>query len=239
MTTSDPILHGMIQRLVATAGAELESVVLYGPAARGDGYPDQPYHLIIVVAELSPASLALLASPLRWWRKRGQPVPRLFSAAFIAASADVFPLELLDIARHREILHGADPFADLVVDTRHLRLQCERELREKMMRLCEAYVEVLDDRRALQRLLVAAYIDFADVFRGYLYLRGETPPGRTAEVMGRFCELAAIDPEPFDAVERLSRGERAEPVALFARCHAALTEAIEAVDRFTNEREAS
>jgi hypothetical protein len=229
----------MIQRLVAAAGTALESVVLYGPAARGDGYPDQPYHLIVVVAELAPASLALLAQPLRWWRRRGQPVPRLFSAAFIAASADVFPLELLDIARHREILHGADPFADLVVDTRHLRLQCERELREKMMRLCEAYVEVLDDRRALQRLLVAAYIDVADVFRGYLYLRGETPPRRTAEVVARFCDLAAIDPEPFDAVERLSRGEQTDPVALFARCHAALTEAIEAVDRFTNEREAS
>jgi hypothetical protein len=239
MTTSDPILRGMIQRLVASAGAALESVVLYGPAARGDGYPDQPYHLIIVVAELSPASLALLGQPLRWWRRRGQPVPRLFSAAFITASADVFPLELLDIARHREILHGADPFADLVVDTRLLRLQCERELRERMMRLCEAYVEALDDRRALERLLVAAYIDFADVFRGYLYLRGETPPARSAEVMARFCELAAIDPAPFGAVERLLKGERVEPVALFARCHAALMEAIEAVDRFADEREAS
>jgi hypothetical protein len=237
MATPDPILDRMIQRLRAAAGHELESVVLYGPAARGDAHPGRYYHLIVVVAELAPASLALLAAPLRWWRERGQPMPRLFSTAFMAASADVFPMELLDIAQHRQVLHGRDPFADLAVDTSHLRLQCERELREKMMRLCEGYAETLHRRRELEQLLVASYVDFADVFRGCLYLRGETPPAHSAEVVTRFCDRAAIDAEPFRAIERLAAGERQEPVALFARYHAALARAIEAVDRFTNEGE--
>jgi hypothetical protein len=235
VATSDPILERMIQRLVAAAGTELESVVLYGPAARGDAHPGKHYHLIVIVAELSPASLALLAGPIRWWLDRGQPMPRLFSIPFIAASADVFPMELLDIAQHRQVLHGSDPFADLAIDTSHLRLQCERELRAKMMRLCEGFAETLDRRRALDQLLVASYIDFADVFRGCLYLRGETPPARSAEVVTRFCERAGIEPEPFRAVERLARGERQDAVALFARYHAALSRAVEAVDRFTKE----
>ena len=237
MTTSDSILDRMVQRLAAAAGSELESVVLYGPAARGDVHPGKLYHLIVVMAELSPASLGLLSGPIRWWLDRGQPMPRLFSPAFIAASADVFPMELLDIAQHREVLHGRDPFADLVVDTSHLRLQCERELREKMMRLCEGYAETLDRRRELEQLLVLSYVDVAEVFRGCLYLRGETPPARGAEVVTRFCERAGIDPEPFRAVERLARGERQDPVALFARYHAELSRAIEAVDRFTKEGE--
>jgi hypothetical protein len=237
MTTSDPILDRMVQRLAAAAGAELESVVLYGPAARGDAHPGKQYHLIVVVAELSAASLALLSGPIRWWLDRGQPMPRLFSTAFIAASADVFPMELLDIAQHRAVLHGRDPFADLVVDTSHLRLQCERELREKMMRLCEGYAETCDRRRELEQLLVASYIDFADVFRGCLYLSGDAPPARSAEVVTRFCERAGIDPEPFRAIERLASGERQDPAALFARYHAELSRAIAAVDHFTNEGE--
>ena len=240
MPTSDSILDRMVQRLVVAAGTELESVVLYGPAARGDAHPGKHYHLIVVVAELSATSLALLSAPIRWWLDRRQPMPRLFSPAFIAASADVFPMELLDIAQHREVLHGRDPFADLVVDTSHLRLQCERELREKMMRLCEGYAEAFDRRRELEQLLVTSYIDFADVFRGCLYLRGESPPARSAEVVTRFCERAGIDPEPFRAVERLARGERLDPAALFARYHAELSRAIAAVDRFrrfTNEGE--
>ena len=237
MTTSDSILDRMVQRLAAAAGTELESVVLYGPAARGDAHPGKLYHLIVVMAELSPALMALLSGPIRWWLDRGQPMPRLFSPAFIAASADVFPMELLDIAQHREVLHGRDPFASLAIDTAHLRLQCERELREKMMRLCEGYAETLDRRRELEQLLVLSYVDFADVFRGCLYLRGETPPARSAEVVTRFCERAGLDPEPFHAVERLARGERQDPVALFARYHAELSRAIGAVDRFTNEGE--
>ncbi len=237
MATSDPILDRMVQRLAAAAGSELESVVLYGPAARGDAHPGKRYHLIVVVAKLSPASLALLSAPIRWWLDRGQPMPRLFSTAFIAASADVFPMELLDIAQHREVLHGRDPFADLVIDTSHLRLQCERELREKMMRLGEGYAETLDRRRELEQLLVVSYIDFADVFRGCLFLRGEAPPARSAEVVTRFCEQAGIDPEPFRAVERLARGERQDAVALFARYHAELSRAIAAVDRFTKQGE--
>jgi hypothetical protein len=237
MATTDPILDGMIQRLTAAAGARLESVVLYGPAARGDELAGRYYHLIIVLADLTPASLAPLAGPIRWWREREQPMPRLFSDAFIAASADVFPLELLDIAHHRRILHGQDPFADLAVDTSHLRLQCERELREKMMRLCEAYTEALERPKRLEQLLVASYLDFADVLRGCLYLRGETPPARAAEVVARYCAGAGIEPEPFGAIERLARGEQQDLVALFARYHAALSEVIEAVDRFTNERE--
>jgi hypothetical protein len=237
MATPDPILDRMVQRLTAAAGEVLESVVLHGPAARGDDHPGRYYHLILLVAELGPTSLGLLAAPIRWWLERGQPMPRLFSPAFLAASADVFPIELLDIAQHRQVLHGRDPFANLAVDTVHLRLQCERELREKMMRLCEGYAETLQRRRALEQLLVASYGDFAAVFRGCLYLRGETPPAHSAEVVTRFCQRAAVDVGPFRAIERLAAGEQQDPVALFARYHAALSRAIEAVDRFTKEGE--
>lgn len=237
MANTDAILDRMVQLLSSAAGGALESVVLYGPAARGDGALVEQYHLIVVVSELAPESLALLAPPVRWWRERGQPMPRLFSRAFMAASADVFPRELLDIARHRRVLHGGDPFADVAVDASHLRLQCERELREKMMRLCEGYAEAVPRRRALERLLVISYVDFAEVFRGCLYLHGEEPPARGAEVVTRFCAQAGIDPEPFRAIERLARGDRQDPVALFARYHAALSRAVEAVDRFTQRGE--
>lgn len=239
MASSNGILDGMVQRLVAAAGPRLESVVLHGPAARGEGYGGQYYHLILVLDSLAPGALALLSDPIRWWRKRGQPMPRMFSREFIAASADVFPMELLEIGGHRQILHGRDPFAELSVDTSHLRLQCERELREKMMRLCEAYVEAQQQPGAIARLLVASYVDFAEIFRGCLYLHGDAPPAPSAQVVARFCALADVDPQPFRGVERLARGEAEEPRALFARYHGALCAAIQAVDRFTHEGEQS
>jgi hypothetical protein len=106
-----------------------------------------------------------------------------------------------------------------------------------MMRLCEGYAETLHRRRDLEQLLVASYIDFVAVFRGCLCLRGEQPPAHSTEVVTRFCAQVAIDAEPFWAIERLAAGERQDPVALFARYHAALSRAIEAVDRFSEEGE--
>ena len=68
-------------------------------------------------------------------------MPRFFTTELMNQSSDVFPIEFLDIRTTHVILHGTDPLADLEIRRDHLRLQCERELREKLMRLREGYVE--------------------------------------------------------------------------------------------------
>ena len=137
-----PILSEMVERLRQAAGARLRGVVLYGSAARGDYHGEtSDFNLLVVLDDLEPATLETLHDPFARWERKRQPIPRVFSPALIADAADVFPIELLDIADHHVVLHGEDPMAGLEVHTDHLRLQCERELREKLMRLREAYVE--------------------------------------------------------------------------------------------------
>ena len=55
----------------------------------------------------------------------------------IAESADVFPIEFLDIQRSHVLLHGDNPLTGVEIHGVHLRLQCERELREKMVGVLE------------------------------------------------------------------------------------------------------
>jgi len=76
-------------------------------------------------------------------------------------------------------------------------LWCERELREKMMRLREAYVEHHGSARELRRLLVTSYTTFVALFRGCLHLLGGEVPLHNDEVVSAFCERAGLDPEPF------------------------------------------
>jgi hypothetical protein len=229
-----PDLDRMVKELTDALGGKLRSVVLYGSAARGEFRKKaSDYNLIAVLEDLEPAPLEKLTPVLWRWGGKRQPAPRLFTEALIADSADVFPIEFLDILAGHRVLHGKDPFAKLTVRKDHLRLQCERELREKMMRLRESYAEFHDRAAELERLLRSSYSTFVALFRGCLHLLGGEVPQASEEVVAAFCERAGIEPGPFAEVERLRRGEEAEdPKDLFGRYYRQLERAVAAVDRF-------
>jgi hypothetical protein len=151
------LLQHMVSQLGQALDSELVGAVLYGPRVRehtmaGPG----PLNLMIVTSDLDPDTLASLSSPVRWWLGKGQPWPRLFSRALIRDSVDVFPVEFLDLSRHRKILCGEDPLLGIEVNESHLRLQCERDLREKLMRLREGYVECGGSVRELHKLMATS-----------------------------------------------------------------------------------
>jgi hypothetical protein len=230
----DPVLQALVRGLTETVGPRLKSVVLYGSAARGDFVPKtSDLNLIVVVETLDPATLEALAPLVRRFARRGHPVPRLFSPSLIVGSADTFPIEFLEIQASRIVLHGEDPFAGVAIRRDCLRLQCEREIKEKMMRLREGYVLCHDRTRALRRLLAGSYPAFAALFRGGLHLMGRQVPARSGDVVAAFCEAAGLDRAPFEEVARLRRGEKTtgDPKTIFARYDEQLTRAARHVDR--------
>jgi hypothetical protein len=231
----------MVTRLKEAAGERLIAVVVYGPAAHDGEVRGTREHLLLVLRDLELETLRTLAEPVRWWLEHRQPWPRLFSPELLRASADVFPIELLDLASHRRVLHGPDVFADIVIDHAHLRIQCERELREKLMRLREGYVEcrARAPARGLRELLAASYPDFARIFRGVLYLLGTALPERDHDVVTSLCERLDLSPAAFDDVERIARGERGDSEAVFVAYYRALTIAEERIDRLIIHQERS
>ena len=230
----DPVLQSLVEGLRRALGPRLKSVVLYGSAARGDYQAAvSDLNVIVVLESLDPATLEALSPAVRRFVRKGHPVRRLFSPGLIHASADSFPIEFVDIRAGRAVLHGEDPFAGVVVARDNLRLQIERELKEKMMRLREAYVIVHDQVSALRGLLVQSYPAFAALFRGGLLLMARPVPAHSEEVVAVFCDAAGLDRAPFDEVARLRRGGKAtlDLKANFARYHDQLTQAAERVDR--------
>jgi len=239
MTSSEAMAHPDLKRfleeLTVAAGSKLLSVVLYGSAARGDFHEKtSDLNLILVLEDLSPATLEMLSPIIRRWLKKDHPSPRLFTPSLISESADVFPMEMLDLQSCRLVLFGRDPFAGLAVGRAHLRLQCERELRTKLMRLREAYVECHDLPEELKRLLTGSYTTFVAVFRGCLSLMGGSVPLRNAEVVEAFCRRAGLASGPFEEVDRLKRGESSNESlkVVFSSYYEQLSRAVEKIDRF-------
>ncbi len=232
--------HGAVADLIASLtlalSDKLRAVVLYGPAARGEKPSgDSELHLLVLLADLELATLTAAGPSLARWTGRGRAMPRLFSPATLAEAADVFPVELSDIAERHLVLHGGhDPLASMPrLDVEHLRLQCERELREKMMRLQEAYALSRGKDAELSRLIVSSYPAFALVFRGCLRLHGGAAPESSLAAAEEFSRKAGIDPAAFAEADKLRSGQQIGSVAdLFARYYSALERAVETVDRF-------
>jgi hypothetical protein len=232
--TQHAAIAELIKGLEGAVGKTLRSVVLYGPAVRGEvANGSGELHILVVLSDLKLETLEAAGAPLARWVKRGLPMPRLFSPATLRDAADVFPIELGDIAERHMLLHGDEPLPSMpALEREHLRLQCERELREKMMRLEEAYALSRVRGDELRRLVVTSFPAFAMVFRGCLRLHGDPVPEGTLEAAEAFCRAAGIDPEAFRVAWRVREG-----VALqdgdFASYHRALERAVDAIDKFT------
>jgi len=191
------------------------------------------FNLMNVCSNLAPAPLTRRGGPVRWWLRAGQPWPRLFSPELIRDSVDIYPIEFIDITRHHRVLLGRDALSGVEVDVALLRLQCERELREKLMRLREGFVESRGKAKLLRQLLAASYASFALVWRGCLHLLGASVPAHDREVAAALCRRLELDAAPFEEVAAIAAGERsADESAVFARYYRELEAMVERIDRW-------
>ena len=98
-------INGFVRRLRAAAGANLESVILFGSAVVGDFHPEfSNLNLFCVIRDSSFAALQALAPAVKWWAAQKQPPPLFMTRDEIARCTDVFTIELVDMQRHHRIV---------------------------------------------------------------------------------------------------------------------------------------
>ena len=174
-------------------GADLVSLVLYGSAAGQDfvsGRSD--LNVAIVLERLTFAHLKALHGHLPRWHTLGVATPLLLDRPFVRAGRDVFPTEFQDIKAQHRVLWGEDVFATLVVDSRHLRYQCEHEARSKLLRLRALYAEVGADRPRLESLMLASVKTFLIIMRNFIRLHGGQDHTRYSAVLDQFEQRFAV-----------------------------------------------
>jgi predicted nucleotidyltransferase len=173
----DPAIERAIadatQKLNELFAGRLVGVALYGSAAGNDFVPGaSDINLIVVLDELRGTDLRDLRPYVARWRRRGLATPLLVDRAFLRNATDVFPMELTDIQAQHRLLCGDDAFSSLRIRPDHLRSQCEREARGKLLRLRELYLEVGNSRPRLRRLMLDSLKTFLIIMRNLNRLRG-------------------------------------------------------------------
>jgi hypothetical protein len=226
----------LVEQLQTAIPGRLCSAVLYGSAAAGDFVPGTSnYNVLLVLDRLGAAELDLLSKPAMQWAKAGNRPPLLFARGELKSSADVFPLELLDIRQSHRMLFGEDPLDDIPIRHEHLRLQLERELKEKLLALRERYLLTGGKPRRVLELLTGSVAGFLVLFRAVVRLFQEDVPAHKVEALRLLAQHIPFDPRPLVEVDELRHRRRKPrdvvPQALFESFLATIEQVVAAVDR--------
>src|SRR5258708_37970162 len=120
-------LKNLVERLHEAAAENLESILLYGSAARGDFLgAHSDLNVLCSVRSLRVEDLARVAGTVRWWTsEQKQPAPLFFTAEELRHAADVFAIELLDMQQSHRVLYGPDVVSGINVAVDLPRIQAD------------------------------------------------------------------------------------------------------------------
>ncbi len=165
-------------------GDGLKSIVLYGSAAGGDYRPGKSdLNFLIVLSEEAIDHLDRALETVSRWRKKGVATPLFMTNPYIASSLDSYPLEFLNMQKGHLLAYGEDVLKDISFESSHLRLQCEREIKGKLLLLRERFMETEGKTRRVQELIGKSITAFVSIFRGLLYLKGAAIPSSRREIV--------------------------------------------------------
>lgn len=227
------IVTPFLERAAPELGAGY-AAVLYGSGARGEylaGVSD--INLLVVTESLRPETLRRLSGALQGlWRQHQRP-PLLVERTEWERATDVFPIEITDMLRIREVLRGQDPLSGLTVDPADLRRVLEQEFRGKLLRLRQIYALHSGDPRALGEAGVHTVASVAALFRAALALHGRDVPRSTPACLTAAGTALGIATSPLAELWRL-RGAKdpACPPATFEGYLSAVAAAVRGIDQF-------
>ena len=163
-------------------------------------------HSVIVVHKIDFGFIEFIASLGRKYRKKGIAAPLIMTPEYIRDSIDVFPIEFHDFQLIHKTVAGEDIFKDMVISKAFVKLQCEREVKVRLIGLRQSYITSLGDKRSLAEILSHSVVGCMPLIRGLLFLFDKEPPVKRHDAIRVFQELVSMDAGIFERLLQLRSG---------------------------------
>jgi len=179
-------------------GDNIISVYIYGSAA-GENYIPKASDInsVFVFKDLKfsifKSSLNVVSSGI--FKKIAAPL--FLTKAYINSSLDVFPIEFLDMKENHILLYGEDILCGLEIKGEHIRLFCEQQIKGKLIRIRQAYLEVGLKKKGLESLLRESLNSLIPIFRNLIRLKGKQPAVNKTEIIRQLCQMFELDQNVF------------------------------------------
>jgi len=190
-------------------GDDLLAIILYGSGARGEYIPKKSdINFLIVLTDNGIEHLSDAMNLVAKWQKRRIPVPLFLTKSYIESSLDAFPLEFFDIRSAYQVTYGKDILKDLTIKKEDLRLQCERELKAKLLLLRQSFLQANGKAHPLRELVAQSLPAFIAIFKALLYLSGQEIQGRYEAVISAIADIYGLDRKVFQTLWDIKRGQK-------------------------------
>jgi len=177
---------------------DLVSIILYGSGAGSDFNPQtSDLNFLIILSEGAIDHLDWAIDTVSRWRKRNVAIPLFMTQSYIQSSLDSYPLEFLNIKKSYRHVYGKDVLKDISIQPHDLRLQCEREIKGKLLLLREGFLETEGKQKRIAELIKASITAFLSIFSGLLHLKGCEIPETRREIIRAVTKEIPIDQEIF------------------------------------------
>jgi hypothetical protein len=241
MLSTEAKLTDLVSRMKEFAAQNLESIILYGSAARGDykeGHSD--LNVLCILRSVATRELARVTAVVHWWCKdQNEPAPLFFTAEELRQSADVFSIELLDMQENRRVLYGPDLIDNIEVPMNLHRVQVEHDMRTLLLKLRQHFLLTGQKESELRAAEAKSSSSVLALLRHALIAFEEEPPATAHEVFARIAALTGADAEAFSAAFRLrDRHAHADDIVrTYEKYLNALTVVISALNKIVPKHE--
>jgi predicted nucleotidyltransferase len=202
------IFDGIVSDYTGVFGDGLVSIICFGSAARGEYRPGKSdINFIIVLEDDTIEKLDEAFDIIARWHSSNVATPVFVTEAYVYSSVDVFPIEYLDMQRSRILVFGKDVLSQLTFENEHIRLQCEKEVKGKLLLLRERFAETHGKAKALCALIGESLVAFIAIFEGLLHLKGLEIPSSKNEIMAVTCRSFGLDGGLFETLLRIRDGK--------------------------------
>jgi predicted nucleotidyltransferase len=188
-------------------GDDLVSIMLYGSAAGKDYRPGKSdINFMIILSEEGIEQLDLAFKTVAKWQKRRVAVPLFLTENYVETSLDVYPIEYLNFQRNYRLVYGKDVLKGLKFVKKDLRLQCEREIKGKLLLLRAAFIETAGKKNLLKRVIAQSFPAFIAFFKALLYLKGKKIPTERRKIIKDAAEEFQLDFKLFQDLQAIKEG---------------------------------
>ena len=217
----------MVEEMIREHASNIHSFHIVGSAVISD-YNEKLSNInsVVVLHDMDLQFIKFLAPLGKKYGKKKIAAPLVMTPKYIDRSLDAFPIEFLDFKRLHKTVYGHDLLKDLQITTPNLRLQCEREIKTKLIGLRQEYLSSLGKKKLVAAVLVRSFTGSMALFRAIITLLGKEPPVPRAEVIAMLGSSTGIDTEIFEKLlmlkAELLKPSEQELASFFERYYNAL-----------------
>jgi hypothetical protein len=197
------LIKPYLEKLIDIHRSNIISINLYGSATGGDFFlKTSDINLLIIFKKLTFGDLKKSLKIISRGIKKKIAAPLVLTQNHIKTSQDVFPIEFLDMKENHLCLYGENVLDSININAEHLRLFCEEQIKGKLIRLRQAYLEIGLRRKGIEALMKESLYALIPVFRNLLRLKSIVPTIDKEDILRKLSAKFDLNAEVFVAILR-------------------------------------